>query len=354
MQKNDAWHNTKILYVGSLNPQSNSFRRYRTLQELGIKMEAVDIDADVYGNFFSSLHHRLNIGPGIVKLNKKIAKKISAFKPQLIWVDNKPFITVKTIQKSKLQMTGIRWINLITDDPNGRYKKAWCLLRATASLYDLHFVQRIENIEELKGFGAKKVLLCFRSYDPAFHRPVILSEAEKNKYASVVGFIGTYEKEREEAIAFLIKNKIEVHVTGDGWPGGEHWNIIKPFYKGPSVYGDEYVKRLNGMEIALHFLRHANRDGQDSRTFEIPACKVFMLAERSELHQQFFEEDIEAVFFSSNNELLEKIKYYMTDKEVRLKIAAAGYARGIKSGYSHKERLAQVLHQIFCSVPCVG
>jgi spore maturation protein CgeB len=348
MQKTATWQNIKILYIGSLNPQSNSFRRYRTLQELGIQMDAVDIDADIYGNVFSSLHHRLNMGPGVSKLNKKITKKIEAFKPQLIWVD-KPFITAKTIRQSKKQMPGLRWINLITDDFNGKYKRAWRLLRATASLYDMHFVQRIENVEELNAYGANKVLLCFRSYDPAFHRPITLSDTDKNKYGTRVGFIGTWEKEREEAVAFLIKNKIEVSITGDGWPKGEHWNLIQPFYQGPSVYGEEYIKRLNGMEIALHFLRHANRDGQDSRTFEIPACKVFMLAERSELHQQFFEEDTEAVFFSTNNELLEKVKYYRDDKEARIKIAEAGYARVIKSGYSHKERLTQVLQQIFYS-----
>lgn len=349
MQKKEDWQNIKILYIGSLNPKSNSFRRYKTLQEMGIMMEAVDIDADIYGNIFSSLHHRLNIGPGISKLNKKVTAKIAAFKPQLIWVDNKPFITAKTIRQSKKQIPGIRWINLITDDPNGHYKKAWRLLRATASLYEIHFVQRIENVEELKADGANRVLLCFRSYDPEFHRPLALSDADKNKYEAKVGFIGTCENEREDAIAYLLQNNIEVSITGDGWPNGRHWDIIQPFYKGPSVYGKEYVKRLNGMEIALHFLRHANRDGQDSRTFEIPACNVFMMAERSELHKDFFEEDIEAVFFTSNNELLEKVKYYMADKDLRIKIAEAGYARGIKSGYSHKERLTKVLQQIFYS-----
>ena len=145
----------------------------------------------------------------------------------------------------------------------------------------------------------------------------------------------------------LIKNNIPVSVSGDGWPKGKHWSIVQPFYKGPSIYGEAYIHTINGMDVALHFLRHGNRDEQDSRTFEIPACKVFMIAERSELHTRLFKEDEEAVFFSSKEELLQKVKHYLDAKESRDRIALNGYKRSFESGYTHEERMKMVVEKIF-------
>ena len=342
-----TWQGLKVLYIGSIEIHSNSFGRYRTLMELGFELQVVDIDKTIYQSMFSPIHHRMNIGPGIYRLNKAVRNAIRNFDPQLVWVDNKPFITAATIQFSRQRSGSVKWINLVTDDPTHRYRRAWRLFKSTASLYDNHFVQRPENIAEVQAYGARNVDLCFRSFDPGFHRPLKLDVMEFEKYKTPVGFIGTYEVQRERSIAYLIKNGIPIQVTGDGWPNGSQWSFIKPYYTGPSVYGEEYIKRINGMDIALHFLRHANRDGQDSRTFEIPACRVFMLAERSELHLQFFAEDKEAVFFGSDIELLEKVKYYLDHPDERVRIAAGGYDRSLHSDYSHKGRLVAVLNKIY-------
>jgi spore maturation protein CgeB len=100
------------------------------------------------------------------------------------------------------------------------------------------------------------------------------------------------------------------------------------------------------MEIALHFLRHGNRDEQDSRTFEIPACKIFMIAEKSLLHLQLFKENEEAVFFETKEELLEKVKFYRDNNEERERIAKNGYTRCISSGYDHRTRMEKVVQKI--------
>jgi spore maturation protein CgeB len=336
-----------ILYVGSLNPNSNSNRRFKTLELLGHKARGINIDKLIYGNIFSRIHYHFNVGPGIKKLNRQVLAAISESIPDLLLIDNKPFITASTLKKVKKLAPGIKIINLITDDPTGRYRYAWRLCLKTTALYDCHFVQRKVNVGELKAAGARRVELCYRSFDPSFHKPVKLSDEEKKYYSASVGFIGTYEDSREEYIAYLIQNNIPVSITGDGWPKGKYWELIKPFYRGPSIYGDPYIKTLNGMQIALHFLRHANRDEQDSRTFEIPACRVFMLAESSELHLSLFRNGEEAVFFESKEELLKQVRYYMQHEEERSAIAARGYERSVQSGYDHTSRLSQVIETVF-------
>jgi hypothetical protein len=333
----------KILYIGSLNPNSNSLRRFNTLRSLGHDVSGIDIEPFIYKGPFVKFHHHLNVGPGVNALNRKVWETVAASKPALLYIDNKSFLQPRTLKKIRHQFSGIRIINVITDDPTGKYKYAWRLSLKTASFMDVHFVQRMVNVSELKQYGARRVEICHRSFDPSFHRRLSSEDMGEEYFKTDVGFIGTYESDREEFVAYLIQNGIRVTVVGDGWPQGKYWELIRPHYKGPSVYGDPYIRHINGMKIALHFLRHVNRDEQDSRTFEIPACGTFMLAERSELHEQLFKEDEEAVFFESKEELLDKTVYYLQEEAKRKQIASAGYARCYESGYDHASRIKAVL-----------
>jgi hypothetical protein len=307
---------------------------------------ALNTDPYILPKYISGFQHHFNIGPGIYLLNKKIRKLVKQNQYDIVLIDNKSYLSKKTLLYIKKHLPSAKIANLLTDDPFGKFARSWGLIKRTASLYDIFFVQRKVNIDEFKNTGAKRVELCFRSFDPQYNRPVILEKKDFIKYHARIGFVGTYENVRASYVAHLIQNDIPVSVTGNDWPGGEYWNIIKPYYRGPSVYEEDYIKAINGMDTALHFLRHANRDELDSRTFEIPACKVFMIAERSGLHTQLFKENEEAVFFSSKEELLEKVKYYLVHKAERERIALNGYNRCFNSGYTHEERMKNVIDTI--------
>lgn len=343
MSSNDTAKLSRIVYVGSMDPQSNSYRRFATLRSMGYDMIGVDIDKPIYASISSSVHYRFNVGPGIWKLSRLTMKAVEQHRPDILWFDNKVFVRTTDLRKLKAAFPSMKLVNLITDDVTGHARSGWRLTLKSAPLMDCHFVQRQLNVDELKYFGARNSHICYRSFDPAFHRKLNWSQGEKAAYACAVGFIGTWEASREEFVAFLIQSGIPVRVTGNDWPKGKYWSIIKDYYTGPSVYGEEYVKTINGMDIALHFLRHASRDEQDSRTYEIPACGTFMLAERSALHEQLFEEGREAAFFSDKDEMLEKVRYYLSHSAEREAMALAGMERCHRSGYTHESRLREVM-----------
>lgn len=344
-------YDLKILYIGSLNSNSNSFRRYKALTQLNNQVKVLDTDPFL-NNRFKRIQYHFNIGPGIFRLNKKVRAVIKREIPDIVLVDNKPYLFPSTLKFIKSKDAKIKISNLVTDDPFGLYGRSWIIFRKTVKLYDVIFVQREINIQELKSLGAKNVELCLRSYDPDFNKPVILNNDDKEKYGTKVGFIGSYEDVRASYIAYLINNGIPVSVTGAGWENAKYWEIIKPFFKAPFAYGDDFIKTICGMDIALHFLRHANRDEQDSRTFELPSSGAFMLAEKSKVHLSLFQDGKEAVFFDTKEDLLKKVKYYLSNHVERIQIAAEGHKRCISSGYSHQDRLIQVINTIINSKTC--
>jgi spore maturation protein CgeB len=107
-----------------------------------------------------------------------------------------------------------------------------------------------------------------------------------------------------------------------------------------------YTKAICATRINLGFLRRLNRDQQTDRSVEIPACGGFMLAERSDEHRRLFVEGIEAEFFSSPEELVEKTRFYLADETRRAAVAQAGRRRCLESDYTHLNRVRFMLADV--------
>ena len=180
-------------------------------------------------------------------------------------------------------------------------------------------------------------------YDPDTHRPLALSDEERARFGGPVGFVGTWEAARAASIGQLARGRHSGARLGRAAGRSEfqpHPNLrIEPH----ELLGLDYARALNSFDINLCFLRKLNRDLQTTRSVEIPACGAFMLAERTDEHLALFREGVEAEFFASDDEMIDKTRYYLAHPEARRRIAAAGLERCRIGRYSYHERLLDML-----------
>ena len=337
----------KIVYVGPLWYGGTCLQRMEALRQLGHQILPVDTEPEDVrrkSQRFSCRVKRKLFGPSdLANANRKILAACQQKEFDIVWIDKGITIKPETLLEVKEMYPKVKLVHYNPDDPFGAIRSGWKSFLMCAPYYDVHFVPREQNLAEYKKLGCKNVYFFYKGFNPNLHRPLSISEEERAMLGGQVGFIGSAEKERAQSIAFLAEKGIRVKVWGHKWTRWQKKLRAKFAVAGPSQYGQQYAKIINSFDINLGFLRKINRDQQTSRSIEIPACGAFMLAERTKEHLELFEEGKEAEFFGSNEELLEKVRYYLAHPQQRKQIAAAGRERCLKSGYSNQERLKQML-----------
>lgn len=279
------------------------------------------------------------------KLNREICNTISTNTYDCIWIDKGVFISAKTLKYIKKKHPRTIIIGYSPDNMVERHNQSQHFLDCLP-LYDYFVTTKSYTVNRLKEMGASNVIFVNNAYEETFHHPYKIDAKEKQRLGGIIGFIGSWEKERFESLKFLAENSIEVRIWGGGkWK--EYVNKIPNLkIEGTGLYSKDYNKALSAFDISLCFLRKINSDKQTTRTMEIPACQSMLMAERTDEHMHLFEEGKEAEFFSSNEELLEKCKYYLNHLQECHKIALAGRARCIKSGYSNDGMIKYVLKEV--------
>lgn len=340
---------SKILFIGDLNQYGRGYQRYRTLKEMGHDVVAYSHTYVSEPNkikpptLLYKIFWKLRIPLDDMGVNFALRREIKKNNFDVIWIEKGNMIWPWTLKHLKLVAQNSILISCSEDDMFVKHGHSlW--YRWGVNSYDMVFTTKTCNLSELLLFGVKKTILFLDSYDEKIHKRVHLTELQRNRFSADVSAIGAFENERADSMLYLAQNGIKVTVWGNGW---SRWVGVHPNLdvRNEFLFGEDYSRAISATKINLNFLRKINRDEVTSRSVEIPACGGFMLAERTQRHLNFFEEGIEAEFFSSDQELLEKVKKYLQNDSDREKIAMAGYQRCKKSGYSMRAQLSAMLTQ---------
>jgi spore maturation protein CgeB len=327
-----------LLFIHPL--RGNAHELYKALgRNLNLKVTHLK-DTAKSQTLLDKIKFKLKIPSDIYSYNKQL-KNYNLNNIDIVFIVKGNEIYPSTLKKIKVNFPHIKFINWSQDDMYAWHNRS---LYYTFSLryYDLVVTQKSYNIVELQNLGAKRVLFQNKAYSKELHK----SYQVDFKYD--VLFIGAAEKERIDSLNYLAQNGIKIIIFGGGWNKVDKTLLHKNLYINEhDLVGENYAKALSSAKISLCFLRKINRDLQTSRSIEIPACKGFMIAERTDEHLKLFEEDKEAVYFSDNDELLKKVQYYLKNSKERENIRENGYKRCMNSNYSYDDRVNEIIEKVF-------
>lgn len=340
----------RVLFVGDINEHTRTYHRLRAFRDLGHEVEAV---ASVPGGRISGLRGddsllfritaKLRIPYDRTGANIKIRKLTKRLQPDLVWIEKGVTILPSTLAYVHKASAQSRLASFSEDDMFAKHNNSLYYIKCLRN-YDMIFTTKSYNASdaELPALGASRVVFVDKAFDRYVHRPIPLSMEDIHMYGADVGFVGNFEQDRVAKLAHLAEKGFHVRVWGNGWKSmkGRNTNLM---IEGRPIYGENYVKAICATRINMCFLRKLNRDLQTDRTMEIPACGAFMLGERTDEHRRLFVEGAEAEFFDSNEEMVFKVKRYLADEKRRQSIADNARRRCLESGYSHHERLLEML-----------
>jgi spore maturation protein CgeB len=267
-------------------------------------------------------------------LNRNIISEIKRIKPKVTLVFKGMELFPATLEEIKKHTSFL--CNYNPDHPYKFYSRGTgnSFVLDGIKFYDLYFSYAKSVCTGLtNSFGVQSYCVPF-GFDETLSPTIFQGENIKDKFI----FVGAWDKERESIFTKLTSFPVQIY-------GPKTWvsrnkEISRNLYSGYAVYDKEYYDATFSAKGVFNFLRPQNivEQSHNMRTFEIPGCGGLMITNRTKEQSYFFEENKEAVYFDSIDELKDKIKFYHHNDSLVSTIKKNAFSRSINSGYSYLNR----------------
>ena len=235
---------------------------------------------------------------------------------------------------------------------NYRHLTYWQQLAAG---YDFWFViQQEPCIAALKQAGARDVRYLPMAADPSVHRPLELTQAEREECGSDVSFVGAGYANRREIFPRLLGHDWTFKLWGNEWDGATALTSILQ-RNGARIDTDTCQKVFNASAVNLNLHSWAGAgldpDGDfvNPRTFELASCGAFQLTDRRSLMPDLFTAS-EVATVSSSEALPGEITRWLREPEQRVAMAAQARQR-VLAEHTYMHRMRALLSQVGVASP---
>ena len=259
--------------------------------------------------------------------------------------------------------------------------------------FDLVWITSKETEYLFKRWGAKTLFQPYAA-NPFVYRPH--SGTEINSLC----FIGSCYGVRKEKIDYLISNNIDINLYGGNYDInintpftnslmslrdslssmvslskfsiGRHClkaALLKSFFRREKPLSDDFqdlIAQSNSLtfdDMSQYYSRHSLAlcvtelwntyllrrpiHKLHLRTFEVPMSGGLQISSRHDELSNYYKEDVEAIYYSSIEEMIDKCRFYLNDEnaQVRHKMKAAARARSL-SDHTWKHRFDNVFKEL--------
>lgn len=337
----------RILCIGEMWLGSNARAAFMALRRLGNSIRVIDehlYNPAPWRSTFLRIIRKI-LRPLLVRELTLEAKRLAdTFRPDGVFV-----FKGNAVHPELIHFYKARGIPVVNFYPDVSFLAHGPYIPRALPLYDHIFTTKSWGIADMQQqLGVKNASFLEHGFDPEMDHPLPLSDAERANYNCDVVFIGTWSPKKEKLLAHLKSALPEVRlkIWGCQWEKSASPGLVSSIV-GDEILSEEYSKVLRSASICLGILSEERKGASSgdlitSRTFNIPACGAFMLHERNVEALRYFNEDEEAAFFATPDELVERISFYLQNPERRAAVAKNGRQRCLKSDYSIDDRMRTI------------
>lgn len=183
------------------------------------------------------------------------------------------------------------------------------LLQAQKRIYGYTFIEELLGGSILEDL--KKACPCPPNYDGV--------ESQEYLYSNYFLLRQVTAMERDEIIRLISKKYPLQLYTNDST-----YTCANCTNHGPVDYYTEMSRIFYGSKINLNITLRSIKSGIPLRAFDIMGSGGFLLTNYQEDFLDFFEPDVDFVYYSSVDDLMDKVDYYLSHEQERQEIARSG------------------------------
>jgi len=203
-----------------------------------------------------------------------------------------------------------------------------------AADYDALFFKDRYIVDKLRAkLGWKHVRYLPQACDRLLHTSVPLGKDDLARYGCEISLAGNPYLFRNESLRPLIGRDMKI------WgPPPPRWvdHPVARHFTGRYVSGPEKCKAMLAAKIVLNQNHYAEIAGTNKRTFEVAAIGAFQLTDTPAI-RDVFDPETEVACFDTQQEMVERIDYFLTVPERRAAMAAKAQARAhAEHTYEHR------------------
>ena len=189
------------------------------------------------------------------------------------------------------------------------------ILKEEYEKYDYVFISSLNYADKIKNKVNTNVSALLQCTDPE----IFYHEIDSNITDEIL-FVGVTRGVYRDIVKDVIKTNHDISVYGRGW---EKF-IDKKYIKGKFIQNEELHKFYSSCKILLndHWKDMREWDFPSNRLFDALACGTFVISDKIPSAETIFDNSI--ITYENIEDLNEKINYYLSHEDERVKIANKG------------------------------